>query len=69
MYQCQDCTYKGKQFIAGACPGCGSKNIRKIVKQRPDEDKPAARRSYRMILAWALWAYLFYVSMGMAGIV
>ena len=67
MYQCQDCTYKGKHFPGGVCPGCGSRRIRRLDTPKSDEAEPRTRRSYLAMLAWALWAYLLYVALGLAG--
>ena len=55
-YQCVDCSYKGKKFPQGACPSCGSNNIRglKIKKDLPDK----VAKPYRLVFAAALWCYL-----------
>ncbi|MCK9505145.1 MAG: hypothetical protein M0Q95_13315 [Porticoccaceae bacterium] len=56
-YQCLVCSYKGRHFPGGACPGCGSFNVRKL--DNPEQpSKPVARKPYRLMLAVALWFYL-----------
>lgn len=58
VYQCRDCSYKGKQFPGGSCPGCGSLNVGRL-QQAPL--KPTdARPPYRLALCVSLWFYLFY---------
>ena len=65
MYKCISCTYKAKVFPGGRCPGCGSPKIQRLDRPGP---KPAkASRPYRMVLASALWLYLFYVGFRQAG--
>lgn len=57
-HKCLDCSYEGNYFPEGACPGCGSLNIR-----RPggEGSKPLPKRKpYRAILALALWIYLVF---------
>lgn len=55
-YQCLDCTYTAERFPGGVCPGCGSLRIVNLASPGPTE--PAARKSYRLALAIALWIYL-----------
>ncbi|MGD9660780.1 MAG: hypothetical protein AB7U63_05860 [Porticoccaceae bacterium] len=56
-YECLVCSYRGRHFPGGACPGCGSFKVRKLdgTGQQP---KPVARKPYRLMLALALWLYL-----------
>jgi predicted ATP-dependent serine protease len=54
-YRCLSCSHKGARFPAGACPGCGSFNIRKVADKKPE---PVARKPYRLVLALVLWLYL-----------
>ncbi|MDX1571280.1 MAG: hypothetical protein R3200_12420 [Xanthomonadales bacterium] len=66
-YQCLSCTYKAKVFPGGVCPGCGSPKIQRL--DRPQEKEKTTRKPYRLLLAGALWAYLFYVGFKQAGFV
>lgn len=65
-YQCLDCTYTARVFPGGACPGCGSPRIKRL-QRRSQHRRTRARRPYRMVFAWALWAYLFYLGLSTAG--
>ncbi|WP_339669193.1 hypothetical protein [Dasania marina] len=59
-YHCLDCSYQGKKFISGACPACGSNNIRRAQQ---DISTPVAKpKPYRLIAAVALWL-LFLVEL------
>jgi len=56
-YRCLACSHIGSRFPGGACPGCGSFHIQKIKTEEP---KPVARKSYRLMLAVVLWAWLMW---------
>ena len=56
MYQCQDCTHQAKTFPGSLCTGCGSKNVRKL--KTGAQEKPVARKGFRISLSWVLWVYL-----------
>lgn len=56
-YQCVDCSYKGKKFVGGACPACGSNNVRRETSDAKQE-KPKVK-PYRLVFAVALW--LFFI--------
>ena len=66
-FQCLDCSYTGNKFIAGACPGCGSNRIKRL-DEPTDSKPPVAKRSYRAMLGFALWLYLFYKGLMLAGV-
>ena len=55
-YQCRMCSYTGEYFPNGACPGCGSRNIRPV--SRTGGRQPRARKPYMLALCAALWFYL-----------
>lgn len=56
IYKCLDCSHEGSYFPDGACPGCGSLNIRRL---KTTGGKPLpARKPYRAMFALALWVYL-----------
>lgn len=56
IYQCRACSYKGRLFRGGVCPGCGSADI---ARRTPATDAPAkVRKPYLLLLACALWLYL-----------
>jgi len=57
-YHCVDCSYRGKKFLSGACPACGSNNIRRINVTADDSPVPTAK-PYRLITAMVLW--LFFI--------
>ena len=66
-FQCLECSYAGNKFIAGACPSCGSNRIKRLGKP-PDSKPTVAKRSYRTMLGVALWLYLFYKGLVLAGV-
>ncbi|MCR8922450.1 hypothetical protein NO559_06680 [Dasania sp. GY-MA-18] len=54
LYQCADCSYKGKTFNSGACPACGSNNIKRSQPDAPQAEA-AKPKPYRLIAALVLW--------------
>lgn len=55
-YECRACSYKGRMFRGGVCPGCGSADI---VRRTSAGGAPVgARKPYLLLLACALWLYL-----------
>ena len=57
LYECLDCTHKGRHFPDGVCPGCGSARIQK--QGGGGERRRFSQRRYRLALAVGLWLYLF----------
>lgn len=65
-YQCIDCSYSGQTFKAGACPACGSHNIRRTGAVDDSAKKPKKSR-LRLVFAVGLWlvlAVLVYQKLG-----
>ena len=61
-FQCKACSFKGKQFAGGACPACGSFNIRTLAKP-PREPTVKMRSPFRLAFLaaiWILWIVLVY---------
>lgn len=55
-YQCRGCSYRGERFPAGACPACGSADVRSIA--RAPLRQTEARKPFRISFASALWLLL-----------
>ena len=51
-YTCIDCSYKGNKFVNGACPACGSANVRGEILGAGEEKE---KKPYRLIVAIVLW--------------
>ena len=61
-FQCNACSFKGKQFAGGECPACGSFDIRTLGK-KPAEPVVKMRSPFRLAFltaVWLLWAVLVY---------
>ena len=57
-YTCYDCSYTGKARTAtGACPACGSMNIRRAGSESGDKQTTGSRR-LTLALVLGLWVYL-----------
>jgi predicted ATP-dependent serine protease len=58
-FQCNVCSYQGKQFAGGACPACGSYNA--TSKRKADPAPTRARTPFRLALMVALWGFWLLV--------
>ncbi len=56
VYRCLDCGFKGKRFVSGACPACGSMR----VDTGKTQEVSNKRKPIQLVLLLMLWAYLFY---------
>jgi len=56
-YQCNACSYKGRQFPQGICPACGSNQVTKI-QTKTQANAQTNRWSLPVLVL--LWGYLAY---------
>ncbi len=59
VFQCRDCSHKGKQFPQGACPACGSRNVARVGGRETEEEKPPGKLG--LVICAALWIGLAVV--------
>jgi DNA-directed RNA polymerase subunit RPC12/RpoP len=57
-YHCLDCSHRGQRFPNGACPACGSHNIRSDQQRSKVLAKP--RPPYVLLLCIAIWLFVIY---------
>lgn len=57
-YQCLDCSHRGKRFPQGACPACGSHNVRSDQSREKTLSKP--RPPYVLMFLIAVWLFVLY---------
>lgn len=60
-FKCLTCGFKGKKAKQGACPACGSFNIKqkRVMKLEPEENKK--KLTIKSIAMTALWLYFGYM--------
>lgn len=56
-YQCKDCSYRGRQFPQGVCPGCGSRKVNRIQDNESTENPHPLWRIWVLV---GLWGYLAF---------
>jgi len=60
-FQCLDCGHKGKQAAKGACPACGSFNLKTIGARKLEPEKTKKSLTLKSIAMTALWVYFGYL--------
>lgn len=60
-FQCLDCGLKGKQAEKGACPACGSFNLKNPGSQKLTPEKNKKSLKLKSVAMTALWIYFGYL--------
>jgi predicted RNA-binding Zn-ribbon protein involved in translation (DUF1610 family) len=59
-YQCQACSYKGRQFPQGICPACGSNQVTRLQTKAQAETQTHRWSVPVLVLLWGYLAYALF---------
>lgn len=60
-FRCLSCGHKGKKALQGACPACGSFNLKRADTQKLEPEKPQASQKLKSLAMTVLWLCLGYL--------